>query len=91
MQITLFKAPTAINVPQDAAAAVVGGIEAHLESVVNNNIKSVEGRMAVMEGELTGLQASLDAVRAPLQFVGVMIGIVGLAIAAGPIVAKLVH
>jgi hypothetical protein len=87
----LFRALTAISVADDDATSVVGSFEAHVESVVNNNIKSVEGRMSAMEGKLTGLQASLDALRAQLQFVGVMIGVVGLAIAAGPAVAKFVR
>ncbi len=87
----MFRALTAINVADDEAAAVVGGLEAHVESVVNDKFRSVGGRTAAMDGKLTALRASLDALRAQLQFVGVMIGIVGLAIAAGPIVAKFVR
>jgi hypothetical protein len=91
MSISLFRALTALEVADGDPPGVVGRLEAHAESIVNNNIKSVEGRMAAMEGKLTGLQASLDPLRAQLQSVGVMIGIVGLAIAAGPIVARFVR
>jgi hypothetical protein len=68
----------------DEAAAVVGAIEAHVESAVNNNIKAVEGK-------LTGMQATLDPMKGQIQFVGVMIGVVGLAIAAGPILARFIR
>ncbi len=55
-----------------------------MESVVNNHIKAVEGK-------LNGLQASIDAMRSQLNFVGVMIGIIGLAIAAAPIIARFIR
>ena len=84
MQITLFRALKAINIADQDAISVVHGIEAHVESVVNNNIKAVEAR-------LTGLQASVDALHGQIQFVGVMLGINGLTIAAAPIVAKFVR
>ena len=80
-QITLFRALQEINIGDDEAEAVVDRLEAHVESAVNNNIKAVEAKLA-------GMQASLDALRFQIQFFGVMLGIIGLAIAAGPIVAK---
>ena len=55
-----------------------------MESVVNNNIKAVEAK-------LSALQASLDVLRFQIQFFGVMLGVIGLAIAAGPIVAKFIR
>jgi hypothetical protein len=91
MQITLFRALQGIKIPDDQAAGVVAGVETHVETVANNNIKDVEAK-------LTGMQATLDAMRGQIQFVGVMIqvvgvmlGIIGLAIAAGPIAAKFIH
>jgi hypothetical protein len=64
MQITLFRAPQGINIRGDQAAGVVAGLETHVETVANNNIKAVEGRIAAIEGRLTGMQASIDALRA---------------------------
>ncbi len=84
MQITLFRALQGIKLADDQAAVVVDRLEAHVESVVNNNIKAVEARLA-------GMQASIDALRFQIQFFGVMLGIIGLAIAAGPIVAKFIR
>jgi len=84
MQITLFRALQGIKVGADEAEAVVDRIEAHVESVVNNNIKAVEARLA-------GMQASIDALRFQIQFFGVMLGIIGLAIAAGPIVVRFIR
>jgi hypothetical protein len=91
MQITLFRALQGINTPGVQAAGVVAGLEAHVEAVANNNIKAVEGRMAAMEGKLTGLQASLDALKAQIQFLSIMLGVIGLAIAAGPTVARFIR
>ncbi len=84
MRITLFRALQGINIPDDRAAAVVDQLETHVESVVNNNIKAVEGKLA-------GFQATLDAIRSQLQFVSLMLGVIGLAIAAGPIVARFIR
>ncbi len=91
MQITLFRALKGINIVDEDAISVVNGIEAHVESVVNNHIKAVEGRMTTIDGKFNDLQASLDALRGQIQFVGVMLGIIGLAIAAAPIVSKFVR
>ena len=84
MQITLFRALQSIKVGDDQATAVVERLESHVESVVNNNIKAVEGKLA-------GMQASLEALRIQVGFVGAMLGVIGLAIAAAPIIAKLIH
>jgi len=84
MQITLFRALQGIKIGDDEAEAVVARLETHVESVMNNNIKAVEAKLA-------GLQASVDALRFQIQFFGVMLGVIGLAIAAGPIVVKFVR
>jgi len=84
MQITLFRALQGIKIPDDQAAGVVAGVETHVETVANNNIKAVEAK-------LTGMQATLDAIRWQIQFLGVMLGVIGLAIAAGPIIAKFIR
>jgi hypothetical protein len=81
MQITLFQALQGIKIPDDQVAGVVAGVEAHVETVANNNIKAVEAK-------LIGMQATLDALKAQMQFLGVMLGIIGLAIAAGPVIAR---
>jgi len=91
MQITLFRALQGIKVDDDEAEGVVDRLETHVESVVNNNIKAVEGRLTVLEGRMVSMQASIDALRFQIQFVGVMLGVVGLAIAAGPLVTKFIH
>lgn len=84
MQITLFRALQGIKIPDDQAAGVVAGVETHVETVANNNIKAVEAK-------LTGMQATLDAIRWQIQFLGVMLGVIGLAIAAGPIAARFIR
>jgi hypothetical protein len=84
MQITLFRALQEIKIAEDEAEAVVDRLETHMESVVDNHIKAVEARLA-------GLQASVDSLRFQIQFVGVMLGIVGLAIAAGPLLTRLLR
>ena len=91
MQITLFRALQGIKVDDDEAEGVVDRLETHVESVVNNNIKAVEGRLTVLEGRMVSMQASIDALRFQIQFVGAMLGVVGLAIAAGPLVTKFIH
>ena len=58
---------------------------------MNNNIKAVEGRIAAVEGKRVGIQASPDALRFQMQIFAVMLGVIGLAIAAGPIVARFIH
>ena len=84
MQIPLFRALQGIKVADDEAETVVDRLEAHVESVVNNSIKAVEAKLA-------SLQASLDSLRFQIQFFGFMLGVIGLAIAAGPIVAKFIR
>ena len=84
MQITLFRALPGIEIVGDEAETVVDRLEAHVESVVINNIKAVEAKLA-------GLQASVDALRFQIQFFGVMPGVIGLAIAAGPIVVRFIR
>ena len=84
MQITLFRALQSIKVGDDQATAVVERLESHVESVVNNNVKAVEAKLA-------GMQAMLEAMRMQINFVGAMLGIIGLAIAVGPIIAKLIR
>ena len=91
MQITLFRALQGIKVGDDEADSVVGSLETHVESVVNNNIKAVEGRLTALEGRMVSMQGSIDALRFQIQFVGVMLGVVGLAIAAGPIINKFIR
>ena len=84
MQITLFRALQGVKIADDEAETVVYRLEAHVEGVVNNNIKAVEAK-------LSGLQASVDALRFQIQFFGVMLGVIGLAIAAGPVVLKFIR
>ena len=95
MHITLFRALKSIKVDDDAATAVVGDIERHVESVVNNNIVRVEGELAALRGEvrgeLRGVRAGIDALKHQMIVITVLISVVGLAIAAGPIVAKFIH
>jgi len=91
MQITLFQALQGIKVPDDEAEAVVDRLETHVERVVTNKLEAVEGHFAAIEGKLVGMQASLDALRSQIQFMTVMLGVIGLAIAAGPIIAKFIR
>ena len=55
-----------------------------MESVVNNNIKAVEGKLA-------GMQAELAALNGKITFMTTLLAVIGLAIAATPILAKLIH
>jgi chromosome segregation ATPase len=137
MQTTLFRALQGINIPDDQAQNVVGQLESHVEAVVNNNIKAiqgqlatvegkisqlegrlegkiaqvegkiaqvegkigrvegkvaqVEGRVIAVEGKLTGVQITLDSMRGQIQLMTVMLGVIGLAIAAGPIIARYIR
>jgi septal ring factor EnvC (AmiA/AmiB activator) len=112
MQTTLFRALQGINVPDDQAASVVERLDSHVESVVNTNIKAVEGKIAqvegkiaqvegqiakvegrviAVEGKLTAVQTTLEAMRVQIQFMTVMLGVIGLAIAAGPVVARFIR
>jgi len=43
-----------------------------------------------LEAQNKGIEAKLDALRANLTFTTILLGIIGLAIAAGPIVAKFI-
>lgn len=95
MQITLFKALKSIKVGDVQATAVVDQIETHVESVVNSNITRVEAELGVIRGDIralqgrfSGLQSKLEALDSKLTF---MMAVFGLAIAAGPVIAKLIH
>ena len=81
-------------------------MERHVESVVNNNIKAVQadlsafrgevrGALAAMRGEfngeLKGVAAGIEALRHQNILISLLISIVGLAVAAGPLVAKFVR
>ncbi len=95
MQVTLFKALKSIKVGDDLASGVVDQLGLHVESVVNNNITRVEGELGVirgdinaLEGRFSGLQSQLAALDSKLTF---MMAVFGLAIAAGPIIAKLIR
>jgi len=43
-----------------------------------------------LDAQNKGIEAKLDALRANLTFTTILLGIIGLAIAAGPIVAKFI-
>jgi len=102
MQVTLFRALKSIKIDDDQASAVIDHLEAHVESVVNNNITrfegelgnirgsiaALEGKFTGMEGKFAGLQTKLEAMDSKITF---MMAVFGLAIAAGPVIAKLVH
>ena len=49
------------------------------------------GELAAMRGEMKGMSAGIDALKHQVTLMGILISIVGLAIAAGPIVAKFIH
>jgi len=84
MQIALFRALQSVKIDADHATAVVQQLESHVESVVNNNIKAVEGKLA-------GMQAELAALNGKITFMTTLLAVIGLAIAATPILAKLIH
>ena len=84
MQITLFKAVKSVRIGDELATDVVDRLEGYVETVVNNNITRVEGG-------LVGIKATLEALKMQMGVIGAMIGIVGLAIVAGPIIAKCIR
>ena len=92
MQVTLFKALKSINVDDEQATAVVAQLEEHLEKMIVDATKNLEAQNKSLEAKLDstriGLEAKLDAQRTQISFVGGLLGVIGLAIAAGPIVAK---
>jgi hypothetical protein len=92
MQVALFRALTSANVGQDETTAVVDQLGLHVESVVNNNIRAVEGRIAGVEAKLTAVQgkleAKIDALDSKMTF---LMAIVALLVGLGPIAAKLIR
>ncbi len=106
MHVALFKALKSVNIADEAATGVVDGLQRYVESVVTYNIQAVQGDLAAlrgefrgelaafrgeMRGEMKGMSAAIDALKHQVTLMGILISIVGLAIAAGPIVAKFIH
>ena len=102
MHVSLFKALKSIKITDESATGVVEDMQRYVESVVTYNIQAVQGdlaalrgevrgELAAMRGEMRGLAAAIEALKHQVTLMGVLIGIVGLAIAAGPIVAKFIH
>ena len=91
MHVTLFKALKSIRIEDDVATVVVDDMQRYVESVVSNGMQAVQGELAALRGETKGLAAGMEALKHQVTLIGILIGIVGLAIAAGPIVAKLIH
>ena len=91
MDVSLFKALKSIKIADESATLVVDDMRRCVESVVNNNIQAVYGELTALRGELKGLAAGMEALKHQVTLTGILIGIVGLAIAAGPIVAKFIH
>ena len=83
MHLELFKALRSLKLSEDQATAVVQSLEAHVVKVTSEAIRRVEAQNQ-------GIEAKLDALRANLTFTTILLGIIGLAIAAGPIVAKFI-
>jgi hypothetical protein len=102
MQVALFKALKSANVGDDEATAVVEQLALHVESVVNNNIRAIEGKIASVDARVTGvdarvtgvdaklagLQARIDALDSKMTF---LMAILALAVGLGPVLAKLIH
>jgi hypothetical protein len=95
MHLPLFKALRSIRVSDEAATAVVTEMQSYVDGVVINNIQAVLGEIAAlrgeMKGELKGMAAGIDALKHQVTLMGVLLSIIGLAIAAGPIVAKFIR
>lgn len=106
MQVTLFKALKSIKVDDDAATAVVASLAEHVDIMIGDANKGLEAKTDGLKAEINALQTVIStqygAMRDSLQdvkasqsrqttFLGAMIAIVGVAIAAGPIVAKFIH
>ncbi len=91
MHVTLFKALKSIKIDDETATVVVDDMQRYVESVVSNGMQAVQGELAALRGEMKGLAAGMEALKHQVTLTGVLIGIVGLAIAAGPIVAKFIH
>lgn len=62
---------------------------------MNNNIRRVEGELAALRGEvrgeLRGVRSGIEALKHQMIVITVLISVIGLAIAAGPIVAKFIR
>lgn len=83
---------------EERVESVVDSSIVRFERVMSENITRVEGRLATVEGRLAtlegkfgGFQATLDAMKTQNIFIGILLSIIGLAIAAGPIIAKVVR
>lgn len=99
VHVTLFKALKSIKITDEAATAVVEDVDRHVENVVNNNIQAVhaelaalrsevKGDIAALRGEFNGLAAGIESLKHQNVLISILISIVGLAVAAGPFVAK---
>ena len=91
MHVSLFKALKSIKIDDEAATGVVDDMQRYVESVVINNMQAVYGELTALRGEMKGLAAGMEALKHQVTLTGILISIVGLAVAAGPIVAKFIH
>ena len=76
-----------IQAVQGDLAALRGEVRGDLAALRGE----MRGELAAVRGELKGLAAGMEALKHQVTLMGVLIGIVGLAIAAGPIVAKFIR
>jgi len=85
MHLALVKALKSATVTgADAdATATVEAMEVYMASRMAEVVKG-------LDAQNKGIEAKLDALRANLTFTTILLGIIGLAIAAGPIVAKFI-
>ena len=87
MHLALVKALKSATVPgADADADATATVEAMEVYMASRMAEVVKG----LDAQNKGIEAKLDALRANLTFTTILLGIIGLAIAAGPIVAKFI-
>ena len=87
MHLALVKALKSATVTgADADADATATVEAMEVYMAWRMAEVVKG----LDAQNKGVEAKLDALRANLTFTTILLGIIGLAIAAGPIVAKFI-
>lgn len=88
MQVALFKALRSINIDDTTATAVVDKLEEHLEHMIRDATKNLEAQNKALESKLDGLRSQLTTFSILLSIIGLGVTV---AVAAGPILARLVH
>ena len=95
MQVALFKALKSINIDDDRATEVVTQLEEHLENMIGDATKKLEGKFNGLEAKLDAIKSGQEAQRSQITMFSILIGAIGIlmtvAVAIAPTLAKFAH